>query len=227
MIPQPDFEAGSPETIPPDFVPGNGHFRIPVEWHEEHAFPVQIVHFDFAHLDSYDDQLREALRAGTNGPGTARRILGRIIRIETERVAADTISRLICLIIDAKKPVARILAIAQRYGLFAALGKTGTQLAAERGISKQAMQQAQKWVDENLGATRKNRSMRDQNAREKMRQKPVRGRASRREPRHKQHDPQREQQQHRDPGGSDRARLELETSPSPETEQDRHEQEFE
>ena len=139
-----------------------GYFRVPVEWSEETASAIAIE--QFPHVDEAEDLVRERL---AQGQPLAPLILS-LARRWLERDREEILVKLLSLILSSKKPGLRAAQVAFAVGLYVTAEKSGTELAREFGISKEAWQQGVERVREELGL-RQTRTMRDPAARATMR----------------------------------------------------------
>ncbi|HWN09736.1 MAG TPA: hypothetical protein VNO50_10795 [Pyrinomonadaceae bacterium] len=142
-----------------------GVFRVPVEWSEDKAQAIQIEVFDFEHLDSLEDQVREHMAAGK----PVSDLVKRLARLWMCKEKEEIISKLLSVIIQSKKPGLAATQLAFAAGLYVTASVTGPELAKKHGISKEAFQQGVERLREELGL-RQTRTMRDQKARDTMRQ---------------------------------------------------------
>lgn len=141
-----------------------GMFRVPVEWSDEKATAIAIESFNYDPLDQLEDEVRERIRLGQPlGPymeGVAREFM--------EREREEILVKVISLIVGCKKPGLRAVQIAFAAGLYFTSEISGSELAKQFGISKEAFQQGVEKVRSELGL-RQTRTMRGAAARDAMR----------------------------------------------------------
>jgi hypothetical protein len=142
----------------------DGLFRVPVEWSEDRAQPVPIVHFDASCLDSLSDLCREALAA--NKP--IEPILRNFIAVEKRNWMSDGASAVLAEIITSPDPKRTACAWSYATGLHATEGKSGPELARQFGVRKQAFFQEVERILRRLGGRLIRLNMRDPKARAKM-----------------------------------------------------------
>jgi hypothetical protein len=139
-----------------------GH--LAVEWHDDRPVRVPIVNFNFDSIDPLEDQVREALRQGR-----LKMFLDGYVAYQTEEVRRDAIDALVSQVINAEKPVLKLICFAYAAGAMAALKRTMEQWGKHFGVTKQDIQQGVDDVRESF-KLRQNRTMRNEEARETMRQ---------------------------------------------------------
>lgn len=141
----------------------NGQSTIAVEWQNDEAFAVEITHFDFDSLDSVEARAREALADGLFKAFLEAHVADRL-REERGAVA----SAIVAEVIDAKQPKLKLVCLAIATGMTIGLARTLEEWGKAFGVTKQNMQQLVEAASEKFGL-RKNRAMRDEEARENMR----------------------------------------------------------
>lgn len=140
-----------------------GAFDIPVGFADDVSFAVPITHFNHAEIDSPEDHIREAIALHKPVMPIVARLASGLIQIRQ----VDAIRSVLALIVEAKKPAQRVDEIAFACGMSLADGATIISMAKKHGVSKQAFQRGVMRVCETL-QLRKTRTMRDDDAREKM-----------------------------------------------------------
>jgi hypothetical protein len=138
-------------------------FEIPVGFADDVSFAVPIAHFNHGELDSPEDHIREAV-------AQRRPVMPIVLRLASDLIArkqVESIRAILALIVEAKKPAQRVDEIAFACGMSLADGATIISMAKKHGVSKQAFQRGVMRVSETL-QLRKTRTMRDEDAREKM-----------------------------------------------------------
>jgi hypothetical protein len=142
-------------------IPSAG-LQIGVEWHEEKPTQVPISHFDFSDMDSLEDTVRELLKEG--------KPLGPLFhRLQYDQACEErgaAVRSVLAEILSADKPGLHAWAIA--FAANMTTGQTLEDIAERYGQSKQAFQERVEIVSEKL-ELRKTRTMRSDEAREKMR----------------------------------------------------------
>lgn len=119
--------------------------------------------FDFDGLDSIEDKIREALSKGQSVTA----LVAEIVHLEVQAETTAAISRVLCMIADARKPKLVIDHIAYATGLPMTQGQSATALARKHKVTKQAFSQAAMRIVKALGL-RSPRAMRSLKGRESM-----------------------------------------------------------
>lgn len=120
---------------------GGGHLptgfsRIPLEWHEDEATAVAVVHFDWDSQDSIEDHAREALAGGTfQGFIEALRLH------ERQQSQADILIQIVGFADKFSSRAKGLDLLIDCCGVGAIEGRSGSDYAKSWGISKQAWQQ--------------------------------------------------------------------------------------
>jgi len=145
---------------------GETRFRVPVVWVEDQRSAVRTEDFDFegvcARVDSLEDQVREALRTGG-----VELLLRRMVRERMESEWALLVGGILCDIKDAKDAGLAAVQICFATGIMDAMEVSGTDYAAQFGVSKQDFQQGIVRYARKYGL-RQTRNMRDSAARKRM-----------------------------------------------------------
>lgn len=137
---------------------------LAVEWSaDDHAANIQIEHFDFSSLDSLDDRIREELEEH----GTARHVVEQLMSFHRDDGRREGMMTVIALLWPKKKAYLALRQLAFAAGLNILAGKTGPELAAECGVSKQDFKQGADRFRKELGL-RRTRTMRQEDGCEKM-----------------------------------------------------------
>lgn len=142
---------------------GTPGLHPPIEWHDDVSTPIAITQPQIE--DSLEDRFREALRSGRNG---LRAILRELVDEEVAAARIDTIHALIAEIIESKDPRKKAIYLAIAAGMPIGLTKTLKEWADVLGVRKQCVQQGVEDVRARY-RLRKNRLMRDEEARDHMR----------------------------------------------------------
>jgi tartrate dehydratase alpha subunit/fumarate hydratase class I-like protein len=146
---------------------------IPVEWHDDRAVPVPIEFFNYEAVDSLEGHVREALARDAAEVRAGRRkrfLLGLIEQLVSDgedEIRREAVSAIMAEVIRAEQPKQKVVCIGIAAGMPAVLRKTEQQWADIFGVSKQDIQQGVKECCERFGL-RKNRTMRDEEARKNM-----------------------------------------------------------
>jgi hypothetical protein len=101
--------------------------------------------------------------------GELKRFLDNYVAAHTEELQLRLIKHILTEVIEAQKPKFKLICMAIASGHLAGLRKTDEEWAAAFGVSKQDVQNGVESQRAEL-QLRKNRTMRDEEAREKMRQ---------------------------------------------------------
>lgn len=152
-----------PKELPGGALP-EGLFRVPVEWSQHQATAVAVTSFDPGAIDSLEDEARELLEAGL----PLQPLLERHTRCAVRNARVEGYRDAIAEMLGAKRPKMRAWAIAYSVGMTLTLGKSGPEIAAMFGRSKQAFFQEVDRFCERMGSRLVRLNQRDETARGKM-----------------------------------------------------------
>jgi hypothetical protein len=139
-------------------------FRVPGEWIEDQRFAVKIENFNFDALDSIDDHIRQELAT----KGSAKSFVRKLVALDLQKARIETLVSVLGAIKDAADSGLAVVQISCACGMLLTAGETDDYYAAQYGISKQAFQQGVEMYRKRFGL-RQTRIMRDQEARDLMR----------------------------------------------------------
>lgn len=144
----------------------NGRALLPVEFdHDDHAVPLQIVHFDFTSMDTIADEAEEAL---ARGAAEFQKFIAALRRTIEDDIKLSTVTQLDGFASQFRNRYMGYDLLRDACGLCDLEGETGVTLSKKWGLSKEAWQQDRERMRALLGL-RKTRTMRDAKARQNMR----------------------------------------------------------
>lgn len=137
---------------------------IGVEWEDDRPQPIEIVYFDFSSVEKLEDLAKEALARGT-----FREFMEEFCEMRFAPERQEIVARIVGEGIKAKNSKKALVQMGIAAGMTVCTIRTDEEWAEFFGVTKQAMQQGIDRARKML-YLRKNRAMRDDEAREKMRQ---------------------------------------------------------
>ena len=141
-------------------MPGDHEFT---ENEQGEVVPAFVQEFDWARLDSLEDEIRQGLKEGRSVVAMVREL----VEMESSERVNQAVAAVICLIAESRRPKLMIDRIAYITGMTINQGASVTELGRKHRQRKQAFSQAALRLAKKLGL-KPSRQMRSLKARESM-----------------------------------------------------------